>query len=1531
VIGAYDVEIEYDENVLNFVDATGEDLPDPTVSEPTDGTIEMDTGSLTAVPVPLTAATLTFEVESDASAGESAAISLDDANSAFTGTFSDVTFMSQDGSVTVDGNDPGSVEVTNLDPVDITAQPDEQITVSGDVTNQGSSLRNVETRLKFSDGNARVVASKPLSLPAGATKSVSFDAAAPSSEGEYTYFIETDDDSSQDGSLTVQTNPLIGITIGNVPLTANQQSSFYADVGGIDGIISSTTWDFGDGTTKTGQAVSHMYTTDGTYSITLSVETQDGQQFTTTREVTVDPAQSTFDIIDVRSYLDDSMIEDFTHVEGLDLNLAYGVTVTQPSSTANVTFELGDITHTDTDGSDGWRFPVPTTQLAQNETLTVTAYGTNGERAVASKSLTVLQTPEWFDLLSPVQQFKQRPVIELQGEFPAGSGSAVQLPNQFPFADDVPLPVVGSSQSNNVKATVSVRINLRTTEATVGVGGNANYDLSSRVAVSGSVSGSASMRLYKMDIVGGTLTAQAGAEVTFPGIPNPPIGPVPPGIVKLYPIFGIQLDAEAGFDEVDSVNNNNPVAFELTRGSVTPELYARQELGQKFPVAELVFGLEEGVNTTVPFPSFEPIYGNAFAQAYFRARWGPFTARISYPPGQERFAYRFGPLGGNSGATDRLPGTQTSGSPSTVAWQPVNRTGPAPPGRQPSQRVAATRTGSSVPSVAPAAIADARITNNTVADETPAVAQTGRDGITLVWSQQQIDRSVFNGRDILASNTTDGTSFDGSTAVTDDNVSDYYPAIAAADDSSGSALAAFTTFDRTFNSSNTTGPGDLYPHGEIRVARLNDSTWEPPTFLTNDSTFDFQPTVVSQDDNWTIAWTRDADANLSTWRDREVAYARYDENGQVGPVHSIDEARSPVLTTINGTTRIAYLDMRGGERSGQLVMGDLQRGQSSPVTRATYPVENLTDVAAANDTVVWTTANAQPWMQVATTEDVRNLSAPEGLTPPQSVTLGARSDRLLLTFRAASPNSSVAEAYYKPRVDGVWLPARRYASGTDRNLTYWQTATTGTDDGFTSVMAGKVLDSEQKDDLFAFRAQFRPDLAVSVRDHPENVTVGMNVNLTANVTNNGGNPTNATTVAISNGSGIVASSPVPGLQPGESIERSLAAVLDETGQVTVEVDPGGQIQGSDDTNNQETLQLQRPDLAVTDRTVTRRDGTIQVNATIGNPSSVTAPAVTYRYSNGPTLNRSGSVGPIPPQSTREVSVDFAPGNLSSSFPLTIRIDPAQTLPESDETNNTLVGPIQKPDVRLSKEQVNYYRQNGTVVASVLVENAGIGGGEGTINVRYAANGSAIAGQPFEVGPALTTGSSTFSRERVVLPGVSENTTVTLTATVRPRNARTSPIVDRAATTEAIELNTTLLPPTGSLRLSRTPAVVNHSLLVGVQASDDGTVTSTDWTVTNGTIVSNRTTEDILTVVPDNASSLSVGVTLTDDDGLTEQVVRTVTTTPNQRPVIADYATDQGTVEMSGLFDAIDDWRAGSIDTLLLLELIDAWRSEKPIV
>ena len=95
-----------------------------------------------------------------------------------------------------------------------------------------------------------------------------------------------------------------------------------------------------------------------------------------------------------------------------------------------------------------------------------------------------------------------------------------------------------------------------------------------------------------------------------------------------------------------------------------------------------------------------------------------------------------------------------------------------------------------------------------------------------------------------------------------------------------------------------------------------------------------------------------------------------------------------------------------------------------------------------------------------------------------------------------------------------------------------------------------------------------------------------------------------------------------------------------------------------------------------------------------------------------------------------------------------------------------------------------------------------------------------------------------------------------------------------------------------------------------------------------------------TVQLDSGQSRTVklDVTVPSDQPTAEQEIAVVTEDEAERRIInitsapapADYANQNGTIETTGLRNAIDDWRAGNIQTGLLRDVIDYWRSGESV-
>src|SRR5690606_9502066 len=69
---------------------------------------------------------------------------------------------------------------------------------------------------------------------------------------------------------------------GPAPLSINFDASLSSDT---DGSIVSYAWNFGDGSTASGQATSHTFSNVGTYTVRLTVTDDEGASASTTRQI----------------------------------------------------------------------------------------------------------------------------------------------------------------------------------------------------------------------------------------------------------------------------------------------------------------------------------------------------------------------------------------------------------------------------------------------------------------------------------------------------------------------------------------------------------------------------------------------------------------------------------------------------------------------------------------------------------------------------------------------------------------------------------------------------------------------------------------------------------------------------------------------------------------------------------------------------------------------------------------------------------------------------------------------------------------------------------------------------------------------------------------------------------------------------------------------------------------------------------------------------------------------------------------------
>jgi len=173
--------------------------------------------------------------------------------------------------------------------------------------------------------------------------------------------------------------PVASFTIsgqtGQAPFTVNFSAVLSSDE---DGVIVRFDWDFGDGTSGTGEAIAHTYDTAGTYTVVLRVTDDGGDSATTQKTIYVTPA------------------------EPPGPTASFSASPSSGTSPLTVTFDAGASFYDDgAIGSYEWEFGDGSTWFGRTAshtyftagsatyTVTLTVRGTDGKTGTASRQITV--------------------------------------------------------------------------------------------------------------------------------------------------------------------------------------------------------------------------------------------------------------------------------------------------------------------------------------------------------------------------------------------------------------------------------------------------------------------------------------------------------------------------------------------------------------------------------------------------------------------------------------------------------------------------------------------------------------------------------------------------------------------------------------------------------------------------------------------------------------------------------------------------------------------------------------------------------------------------------------------------------------------------------------------------------------------------------------------------------------------------------------------------------------------------------------
>lgn len=458
-----------------------------------------------------------------------------------------------------------------------------------------------------------------------------------------------------------------------------------------------------------------------------------------------------------------------------------------------------------------------------------------------------------------------------------------------------------------------------------------------------------------------------------------------------------------------------------------------------------------------------------------------------------------------------------------------------------------------------------RLSDRSYEDTRPAIGST-TDGLAVAWSAQQANRSVEEGRDIAIRTADDD--WTDRTWLTDDDRHDSDVDLARLGDDS-ELLATWTRVDANASEMEPSSPDELYPYHEIAISTANASeptAWSDVTLLselvTETTVLTTQPAVVAGDDRWLVAWERHGTNDLAAFDDRAVEYALLEPtddgvdivaNGTVA-----DAARPDVSVRSDGDFDLAYYEPDDGTDSGSVVQGVIESavtpsGSDRYVEHDRHAVTGFGHHAVADGRLVWSAGvRTDERLYDATDGTVETLPLDGNISSLDEIELLADGDRTVLSYRGSPADRLSQDIVYRMEHDGEWVADRRLADTGD-DLVGWHTDSLLADDGEELAVAYAVTetDTDAMNDVFVATDPFPPTHTVAADVEP--ATAGNSTTVNYTVRNVGGDAATEETIVLSNGTDIVDSATVGPLETNERVDGQFEATVDETGTFDVEL------------------------------------------------------------------------------------------------------------------------------------------------------------------------------------------------------------------------------------------------------------------------------------------------------------------------------------------------------------------------------------------
>ncbi|WP_136602888.1 PKD domain-containing protein [Salinigranum halophilum] len=1299
----------------------------------------------------------------------------------------------------------------------------------------------------------------------------------------------------------------VGFAATNATADSGLELLFDGTPAGPDDFVTRYAWTFGDGGEATGETVVHAYDAVGAYPVTYAVAGRFGRVLSETQTVAATKVPGEPVIAEIDSNIGGPI------VERVDVRGTYTVQVVTSNSAPvrNVTlsYEGNEIEATRLGTSDRWRgevrFGERRGEDGDTEIRVVARTDVGADEEVIH--VDVITFPKWLLLLLDIGSVNYNPVT---GQVDIGK----QVPDPpIDFEAGLDVPITGGKQKFKADISTGVRFSLPEASARPFSDGVLAATIAQRDA-EGRVNASGLIRARPVPgpdpgTVWTTENMQTGVSVKMEAVSQKwKLGKIkrsPTAEIGVGPQFGLVLHQVTRDDDLVVVSSR-----------LEPSIFADGKLMWaygEFSIGGIVTG-QMGGFFFIPSESGNPAL---FASIEFKGV-------ISFWVFEESVSA--GPLTARTGSSSNAAAPFAVDTPTVVSadgWRIRDATGPGPLSDPAVATAAGLDATAGIRSLNGASAATAAeiprllvrtgavssepgtVTMDGVDDESPSVAATP-GGYTVVWTRPSPADLATNGPrtagdDVYVSrfDPVQGE-WSAPEPLVADGLSDADPDIAVAPN--GEHLVAWTVIDAPLGELGS--PEEALPHTEIAAVTGDGTSWSAPTRLTDDDSPDFSPILATGTDEALVAWETDGDGNASTNNDRGVRFVTVAADGSRGPTETIDAAQAPAVSTRpDGTFTLAYFapeDPDTEDRNGTVVLGRVDGGTFT--TEAAYGTTEFRELSVAGDAIVWVDQPANASVLTYVSEPGAPPAPVETRRPTwdlRNVNLVTDGAVEVLTFSGNAPNDDAEneQVYLVNRGDG-WIFDRTIAGSPETPLSFWQASTAGGDEGFVTTFLTTVVDEStglaSTNDLWYVSHDFRPDLAVTAAVADPNATVEVGDPVTVNYTvENLGDVDVAGdyTVTVSNGAGPVATRTYSGPLPaGEAVTDALDATLDGTGTLVVSVasTAAGINTELSAENNGAVVTVLQPDLTVTDVTERRFGDVLVVNATLTNVGPIAAGPTTYRFESGDAEMGNGTVDALPPGESRNVTVVAAATDVDTSVTSVARVDTADAVAESDETNNAYAVRLLQPDLVLNAAGVRYAEGTCGLVADVAVGNRGTGDGEVTLRVEHEGDGTVLGSRTAPVPPATRTGTTAFTRVVVPLTGAVANETVRLVAdTDFDAQPGDNSAIDRVVVGESAINAAPLARVVGP---TADPVVGQAVEFDGSRSCDpNGAVVDYEWDV--GGDGSTDAAGAVANLTFDTAGTATVVLRVTDDVGATSETSETVTVLPQAGATIRSSDTD----------------------------------------